>query len=328
MSPAGSPMVTIAIPTLRRPAYLAQAIQSALAQDYTNLEVLVSDNGSGDETGEVVGGFSDARLRFRQNRETADAAIHWNQCLNEARGQYFVLLSDDDSVTSNFVSALVRCFESHPSATVGFSSCEVIDETGRVVRQLPVASWELYDGTQFVLDWVWARFPCPPMTAVSMFFRTEAARRAGGFLITPRGLHGDNALLIRLALEGDIVFAQDATLRYRVYNSSWGLSAPYKDLARSSAILLRYLDKEVRRKGQRLLTERQQAQLLRGAARMAAKTYLGRVSSIYLRQMTLRQFLNAVFATYPIDAAYVKALPRFFLACVKRKVQRWTGQGQ
>src|SRR5688572_28904267 len=100
------PLVTIGIPTYRRPKLLERAIRSALGQDCSDLEVVVSDNASGDETPNVVRGIDDARLRLIEQPTNVGPAANFLAVLEAARGEHFVWLGDDDWLDPTFVS---RC---------------------------------------------------------------------------------------------------------------------------------------------------------------------------------------------------------------------------
>ena len=74
-----NPLVTIAIPTYNRAnAYLKTAISCALKQSYQNLEILISDNNSEDNTEELVNQFSDRRIRYVKHPENIGFVKNWN----------------------------------------------------------------------------------------------------------------------------------------------------------------------------------------------------------------------------------------------------------
>ena len=89
-------LVTIAIPTLNRSEFLRLSVESALLQTYSNIEILVSDNASEDETPAVLANFGDKRLRTLRQESRVTMFANWNSVLRAARGEYFLLLSDDD----------------------------------------------------------------------------------------------------------------------------------------------------------------------------------------------------------------------------------------
>ena len=101
------PLVTIAIPTFNRAALLRGCIQSALAQTYRNLEMLVSDNASTDDTASVLLEFNDKRLRVMKQETNIGLLPNWNACLAGAGGEYVVFVSDDDRISPWLVERCV-----------------------------------------------------------------------------------------------------------------------------------------------------------------------------------------------------------------------------
>ena len=104
------PLVTIAIPTFNRAAHLLEAIESARAQTYDQIEVLISDNASSDTTCSVIQSAIDADARVRGLVQTRNLGMvgNWNACLEAARGEYFLLLSDDDLLEPDAIELLVE----------------------------------------------------------------------------------------------------------------------------------------------------------------------------------------------------------------------------
>ena len=95
------PLVTIGIPTYNRASsFLEDAIKSAVEQTYENIEIIVSDNVSTDHTEEVVKGFSDSRIRYFKHIKNTGMKNNFNACVEKARGDYFLLLCDDDLIDS------------------------------------------------------------------------------------------------------------------------------------------------------------------------------------------------------------------------------------
>jgi glycosyltransferase involved in cell wall biosynthesis len=108
------PLVTIGIPTFERPALLARALASVSSQDYPNLQVIVSDNGSsGDETKRVVEKFKSeiAGLEYVRHERTVPVVRNFLSLLDRAAGPYFMWLADDDEVSANYVSGLAAILD-------------------------------------------------------------------------------------------------------------------------------------------------------------------------------------------------------------------------
>jgi glycosyltransferase involved in cell wall biosynthesis len=107
--------VSIIIPTYNRAERLKKAIESALEQDYENLEVLVSDNNSTDNTQDIVEEFfSDNRFIYNKNDTNIGMIFNWRKGLELSSGDYFLLLSDDDYLINNqFISQAVEIIEKY-----------------------------------------------------------------------------------------------------------------------------------------------------------------------------------------------------------------------
>lgn len=102
------PPVTIIIPTYNRANYLREALQSALAQTYQNLEVLVFDDASPDNTSSVVAEFSaDPRLSYMRNQSNLGIIGNWQTAIKAATGDFFCILHDDDTLEPGFIESLL-----------------------------------------------------------------------------------------------------------------------------------------------------------------------------------------------------------------------------
>lgn len=124
-----SALVTIAIPTFDRPAYLEEAVASALAQTYPHIEVIVGDNGSG----EAMKGWApevtaDPRLVYRRNPRNLGMSGNFNTLADAARGEFFTAIGDDDRLLPDFVSRLME--EMKPDVSLAFCNHFLIDRHG------------------------------------------------------------------------------------------------------------------------------------------------------------------------------------------------------
>lgn len=125
-----SPLVSIAIPTFSRPAYLQEAVASALAQTHPNIEVLIGDNGSG----EAMAGWApeivaDPRLTYRRNECNLGMCGNFNALADAARGEFFVAIGDDDRLLPEFASRLAA--EMKLGVSLAFCNHYMIDSEGR-----------------------------------------------------------------------------------------------------------------------------------------------------------------------------------------------------
>ena len=94
------PLVTIAVPLHKRMHFIPDVLRSVAAQDYPEIELLISDNGlNGPELREAVNQYYPKPFTFRRNDEIEEVmSRHFNQLVEAASGKYFVLLCDDDEI--------------------------------------------------------------------------------------------------------------------------------------------------------------------------------------------------------------------------------------
>jgi len=110
------PFLSILIPTRNRAKYLPYAIQSALNLDAADIEVLVSDNHSSDNTSEVLASFSDPRLRTFRPEKPLPMHANWEYLLSQARGEWLCVLGDDDAMMLHCVRHLKFISAKFPEA--------------------------------------------------------------------------------------------------------------------------------------------------------------------------------------------------------------------
>jgi len=128
------PFVSIIITTYNYAHTVGYAIDSALAQDYPRLEVLVVDNCSTDTTPQLVERYqADSRFRYIRNDSNIGMVPNHNKGLRESRGDYVVFLSADDFLLPHHVSRSFSFLRDHPEIDVLYASTFFVDENGRFI---------------------------------------------------------------------------------------------------------------------------------------------------------------------------------------------------
>jgi glycosyltransferase involved in cell wall biosynthesis len=125
--------VTVAIPTYRRPHFLRIAIDSALAQNYCNTEILVSDSEGSDDIAALVAGYHDQRLRYRRNDTPTNGLQNALAMYRDARGELIATLHDDDEWEPGFLTAMVKPLVDDPGVMLTFADHWLIDVDGNVL---------------------------------------------------------------------------------------------------------------------------------------------------------------------------------------------------
>ena len=99
-------MFTIGIPAYKS-TFLKECIDSILAQDYSNFELIIVNDASPEDIDSIVSSYNDKRIRYYKNERNFGAehvVDNWNKCLAYATGDYFVLMGDDDKMELDFLS--------------------------------------------------------------------------------------------------------------------------------------------------------------------------------------------------------------------------------
>lgn len=132
-----TPRVSIGLPVYNGERYLAAALDSLLAQSYSDFELIISDNASTDRTAAICEEYvrRDGRVRyFRENHNTGGARNH-NRVIELASGQYFKWAAHDDTHDPRFVEQCVERLDADPGAVLCFSRARFIDEQGKLLHE-------------------------------------------------------------------------------------------------------------------------------------------------------------------------------------------------
>lgn len=115
--------------------YLELALDSALAQSYENLEIIVVDNASTDGTTQYLKSCKNPKVKVIYRSELQTASQNWTQAVEEATGTYTKLLCADDLLDPEIVSNQVELLERNPNAIMAACRRRIIDSQGRVLKQ-------------------------------------------------------------------------------------------------------------------------------------------------------------------------------------------------
>ena len=133
-----SPLVSICLPVFNGNRYLAQAIDAALAQTYRNIELIIRDDNSTDDSQVIAQAYSqqDARVRYRGNVQRLGLFQNYNECIKAAKGTYIKLYAQDDLLDPQAVEKMVEILESDPKVALVTCSKRWIDEQNTELDRL------------------------------------------------------------------------------------------------------------------------------------------------------------------------------------------------
>ena len=132
-----TPLISVCIPTYNYARYVPQAVESVLAQDFDDFELIVIDDCSEDNTVETMEKYfrGDRRVRFKVNPSNLGMVRNWNRCLTEARGKYIKYVFGDDVLSSKgALGRMATLLESDPSISLVSSARYLIDADSKIMR--------------------------------------------------------------------------------------------------------------------------------------------------------------------------------------------------
>ena len=132
-----APLVSVLIPVFNGEPFLAECLESILAQDFGDYEVLISDDGSTDGSVTVIERYAqrDSRIRWWRNPRNLGIGGNFNAPLKTARGEYFKYVLQDDKLSDpSALRRMVAVLESDSSVSLVVSAAHLIDAESRLIR--------------------------------------------------------------------------------------------------------------------------------------------------------------------------------------------------
>ncbi len=221
--PIEAPLVSVLIPVLNGAAFLDDALASAVALDYPNLEILVSDNASTDATPEIIARFAaqDPRIQAFQHAETLPAAKHFNYLHDQMspESRYVKWLHADDTLRADSVSKMVALAEANPSVGLVTSSMEVRDKVMGIWPDAP----EVTPGKEMIRLYLRREIPYVFGNPSTLLFRSEFARQDEPFYRESQPLLSqqlDIESCYRILLEADMGYIPEPLSRMGIHDQS------------------------------------------------------------------------------------------------------------
>lgn len=195
-------------------AFVAAAIESALAQTYPNFELLVVDDASTDQTADIVASYAakDARIRLLRQVQCGGACVAWNVALREARGEWIAVLDADDLWRPRRLEAQLAAVDANPSVVLVCSEYERMDIEGRPLMN------SIRAGPEWWLLWQ-LLFKNIVGGHSQVLYRRESALACGGYR-TECKFAEDYRLWVDLTRDGGMFCVPEVLMDYRVHDQS------------------------------------------------------------------------------------------------------------
>jgi glycosyltransferase involved in cell wall biosynthesis len=201
-----TPIVSVIIPVYQGDRFLAAAIESVLNQTYTNYEIIVINDGSTDNSDDVLLPYLD-KIRYVYQKNQGVAAAR-NLGIQMAKGEFIAFLDQDDFWLADKLALQVACFQAQPTLGIVNSGWQRVNVLGKAI--VNVEPW--HKASELNLR-AWLHWK--PVLPSAMMFSRQCLERAGGF-DTRFTQSSDVDMVLRLALMGcEAAWVPQITTCYR-----------------------------------------------------------------------------------------------------------------
>ena len=130
------PLVSVGLPVYNGENYVQNAIESILSQTYENLEFIIFDNASTDNTTEICEEYAtrDNRVKYYRNKINLGAGPNYDNCFYKSSGKYFKWIAHDDMIEKSYLEKTVVAMENNPSAVLCFTDVLKIDKNNNIIK--------------------------------------------------------------------------------------------------------------------------------------------------------------------------------------------------
>jgi glycosyltransferase involved in cell wall biosynthesis len=213
---AAHPLVSIITPTYNHERFIAQCIESVLAQTYPHWEQIIIDDGSTDRTAEIVAGYDDERIAYirQDNRGIWRLGDIYNNALRRSNGEFIAVLEGDDYWPPYKLDRQIGAFEGS-EAVLSWGIGELVDRNGKLISYRPnnigpFIGMSRYDMLRDLLF-------NNPITACTVICKRNALISIGGFKQPEYVPYVDRPTWLELGLRGDILAIDDILGYYRIH---------------------------------------------------------------------------------------------------------------
>jgi glycosyltransferase involved in cell wall biosynthesis len=285
-----NPLVSVIIPAYNAAATLGEAIASVLGQSCRDFELIVVNDGSTDNTAEILGGF-DQRFTVI-NQPNAGAAAARNKGLAAACGTYIAFLDADDFWRPELLAQLVPPLESDRKSSLAYADLEIVDSNGKPLHTSLIGGTKAHaPALEEILQQVW------PIMPSAVVMRRDVLEAIGGFCTEFRGCTYEDLYCWMRARElGHFIYVPErlACWRFSIYPRR--LKRKPADAAHNRQVL------------ERLMRERwgvTAAPLLRGRMR-APRSILGYIGLTAMRDGDIKRAREAFRQALEVDPLRLK----------------------
>ena len=225
--------VSVIMPNYNHAPYLKERMESILAQDYPEMEIILLDDGSTDESASILEEYAKhpkVKAFLRAEKNSGNTFVQWQRGLEAATGDYVWIAESDDVAAPTLLSRLVEALE-QKHATLAFCNSQWIDADGQAIARKQDPKWHRdfsLPGDTFVRRYLLGY--CTICNASAVVFKREAAATVDMAQVAQYTASGDRLFWIQLAMQGRVAYVAQRLNKFRQHARKVSGSAEYKGL--------------------------------------------------------------------------------------------------
>lgn len=211
-------MISVIMPTYNRSAMMKQAINSVLSQSYDDIEVVVVDDNSSDNTKEVIDDFilKGYNIKYHHNSQNMGPGYNRNKGYTLSKGEYIVFMDDDDYYTNtNFYKKAIDILNANDSVACISANARIENVENQTVSLSDIGFVGLKNGEEYLLG-LNKKYQKPLSTFTTIFSKKILERAE----LSKMKMVNDIAIYMRALVFGDIYVLEDAVGNYRVHGNN------------------------------------------------------------------------------------------------------------
>jgi glycosyltransferase involved in cell wall biosynthesis len=221
------PKVSVCIPTYNRANFLSYSVNSVLQQTYSDFELIICDDGSPDNTSEVVSQWNDSRIRYIKHPKNIGRSKNMRSGFEAASGEYFIKFDDDDGLTPEFLEKTVAILDAESAVDFVCTNHWIIDRNNNKIEsatQENSAKWGKDKLKQGIIpDLMWQTFQYQSLQVGSTLFRRACLEEVNYMRPEADGCE-DFDLLVRLSIANKQgYFLPEFLMEYRFHGGQTSL---------------------------------------------------------------------------------------------------------
>ncbi len=227
------PKVSVVIPTYNRAHLLPECIESVLAQSFRDFEIIVIDDGSTDNTPEIVSAFP-VKYVWQENQRLPGAR---NRGVELARGEYVAFLDSDDTMLRHALERGVEVLGGHPEAGFSYGQAYLVDENGRIFGLEKPRSKQssVREGWEEMKDYLLFG---NHVTESTLMVRRSCLEEVGGFDVAFRSGSSGLEFWVRLAKRQAVAYIAEPLAKFRFHSQNFCAGRSLSEWEKTNSLIL------------------------------------------------------------------------------------------